>query len=374
VEFGNIIADCFNKVGRHGIVKLRKSDSPKTYVELIEGIQIERGYLSSDFVTSHESTSWIFENCRILIYPDIISSHIEILPIMDKIAKSGFPILILAKDVRDSALETILLNVQKDVIKAVVVRVPEVKDHSISILEDISIKTGGKIVSAIRGIKLSHVQIEDLGVADKVIVTNDYTRIIGGEGCIEEIAKRTKKIDAALESTKDIYESQKYRDQLAMLMGATAIVNVGGVTSQEADENLYGYYSALNSSQSAISYGALPGGALHLYLAKEKVLKIPAENKGEESGIKAVLESLDVPIVSLISNANLDSEQVLDKIRSYQSNSIGFNSEKGIIEDLIKAKIIDPADLIIKALEIALSHSKMFLETTMWADQKSLDT
>ena len=370
-NIGHIIAECLNKVGKHGIIKFTKSDSTETTIEIIEGIQFERGYISPEFVTSQDSTLWISEKCHILLYPHVISSHVEIIPLLEKAAQSKAPLLIIAEDVRDSAIETLLLNVQKGVIQSVAVKIPEIKNRGINILEDIAIKTGGKIVSSTRGLSLSRIDIRDLGVAEQVIVTEDYTRIIGGKGSVEEIKKRIKKIDKILDSTSDIFEAEKYRDRLAMLMGATAIVDVGGVTSQEADENLYGFYSALNSAMSAISYGAVPGGGLLLSLAQEKASKIVPENQGEAGGIEAILKSLETPLFCLIANSNLTPEQVSSQIRLQKSSHVGFNSESGNIEDLLATGILDPSKTLITALEVALSYSKMFLETTMWTDQKS---
>jgi chaperonin GroEL len=372
-DIGRIIAECLGKVGKLGIIKFKRSGFAKTSVETIEGIQFDRGYISPEFVTGQDSASWISDKCHILLYPGVISSLLEVLPLMEETAKSKSPLLIIAQDVREAAIETLLLNLRKGVIKAVAVGIPATDDGGISLLMDIAIKTGGQIVGPSTGLTLAHIDVKDLGVAERVVVTGNYTRIIGGEGGVEEIKRRTKQIDEALASASNVYEAEKYRDRLAMLAGATAIVDVGGVTLQEADENLYGFESALNSAMSGISYGAIPGGGVSLLMAKERVATIRPDDQAEKSGIESVLKSLESPLSCLISNSNLMPEQITDQIRLRKSSSDGFNAETGNIENLLTAGIIDPVEMLIKALEIALSHTKMFLETTTWADQKSLD-
>ena len=372
-DIGHIIAECLGNVGKLGIIKFKRSGFAKTSVEIIEGIQFDRGYISPEFVTGQDSASWISDKCHILLYPGVISSFLEVLPLMELSAKSKIPLLIIAQDLRGEAIETLLLNVRKGIIKAVAVVIPATDDGGISLLMDIATKTGGQIVGPSTGVTLAHIDLEHLGVAERVVVTGNNTRIIGGEGSVEEVKRRIKQIDEALASASNVYEAEKYRDRLAMLAGATAIVDVGGVTLQEADENLYGFESALNSVMSGISYGAIPGGGVPLLMAQKRVAMISSDNQAEKSGIESVLKSLESPLSCLISNSNLVPEQITDQIKLGKSSSDGFNAETGNIENLLTVGMIDPVEMLIKALEIALSHTKMFLETTTWADQKSLD-
>lgn len=368
---GQIIADSLEAVGKYGIILFERSESKDTRVETVEGIQFDRGYISVDFVTNPDTTSWNFDDCYILLYPKVISSYREIIPLMEKVVLSDRPLLIIAEDVRDEALDTLILNVQKNVIQSVAVKLPGLGNRGIELLEDIAIKTGGKIVSSSHGLSLSNIGIADLGKAENVIVTGENSRIIGGKGNINEIKARVKRIDETLESTSNAFEKEKYQERLAMLLGATAIVYVGGVTRQDVNEKFYGFGSAVNSAVSAISHGAVPGEGLTFFRAKEKVSTITPENQEEAAGIEGVLKSLEAPIDRLIKNSNLTTDQILDSIRMSQKSHIGFNIESGNIEDLIKTGIIDPASVLKTALDVALVHSKMFLETSSWGDQKS---
>lgn len=370
-DIGETIVECIDKIGKYGTIKFKKSESVETSFEIIEGIQLERGLLSPEFATNEESASIVFEKCNILLYPETISNHHEIVPIMEQTASSKVPLLIIAENVINEALETLLLNVQKGIVNIAAVKIPGIKEQGINILKDIATKTGGEIISPARGLSLSNVAVGNLGVADKVIITNDYTRIIGGEGNQEKIKKRVKQIDEILNSTSSIYETEKYQDRLAMLIGATAIISVGGLTPQEIDENFYGFQSALNSSISAISYGTITGGTTPFLFAQDRLAKIYSKNEGEALGIESIRKSLEFPISCLISNSNFIPNQVKKKIRDLNSLSMGFNAENGNIEDLSDAGIMDPSEVIMKALQVALSHSTMFLETIMWADQKS---
>jgi chaperonin GroEL len=369
-DIGHIITECLDKVGKHGLIKLVKSDSENTSYKIIEGIQFERGYISPDFVPRQNSAYWIYDNCYILLYPNVISNYNELMPILEKTCKAKIPLVIIAKDVIDSAMETLLFNVQKGIVQVIAVKIPAINNRSINLLDDIAIRTGGKVVSSSRGLKLSNMDIKDLGQAEKVIVTEEYTRIIGGAGNIDDIKKRINQIDELLESTSNIYEAEKCRERLAMLVGAFAIITIGGVTSQEVDERYYGYYSALNAAISAISEGVVIGGTLPLYLAKEKLSKITLTNQYEKCRIIAIKKSLETPLFQLISNFNLLPEDIVNKIPKKQSSTIGFNAESGIVEDLLAAGIKDPVQILITALEVARSHSKMFIETSTWADQK----
>ena len=369
-EIGGIIADCLNKVGKLGVIDFVKSDSQETQVEIIEGFSLDVGYFSSDFVTSENSTVWEFEKSGVLIYPYKISNHTELIPIMEQIADAQLPLLIICKEISESALDTLLLNVQKEVVRAVAITVPHLNSHWHEVLIDIAIKTGGKVISPTRGLILSNISIQDLGMADKVIVTSDHTKILGGKGTLSEIKKRIEKIDEVLLSKASSYESQEYRDRLAMLMGATAIVHVGGVTPQEKDENLYAFSSALNSAVSAIAYGVIPGGAISLYKAIERVSKIHSDDPGVVSGIEAVKKSLVLPLNCLIENCNLVPDDVVIKIEAEKSKPLFFNADREKIESFEDAMIYDPTDILIKALKVAMSHTKMFLETTVWADQR----
>ena len=370
---GQIIADSLEAVGKYGIILFERSESKDTRVETIEGIQFDRGYISVDFVTNPDTTSWDFDECYLLLYPKVISSYREIIPLMEKLVLSDCPLLIIAEDVRDEALDTLILNAQKNVMQSVAVKLPRSGNRGIEILEDIAIKTGGKIVSSSHGLSLSNIDIADLGKAEKVIVTGEFCRIIGGKGNVNEVKARIKRIDETLESTSSAFEKEKYQERLAMLMGATAIVHVGGVTRQDINEKWYGFGSALNSAVAAISYGAVPGEGLTFLRAKEKVSTITPENHEEAAGIEGVAKSLEAPIARLIKNSNLITDQILDSLRMSQENHIGFNIESGNIEDLVKRGIIDPASVLKTALDVALVHSKMFLETSSWGDQKSED-
>jgi chaperonin GroEL len=370
---GLIIADCLDKVGKFGIVTFERGESKDTEIEIIEGIQFDRGYISANFVTKPDVAYWDFEDSRLLLYPKVISSCNEIVPLMEKIAISKKPLLIIAEDVTDTALDTILLNVQKGIIECVAVKIPRFGSRGMDILEDIAIKTGGKIISSTHGLNLSNIGISELGTAEEIIVTNDYTRIIGGGGKESELKSRVNRLDKSLESCKSLFEKEQYQERLAMLIGATAIVRVGGVTYQDIEEKIYGFRSALNSAMTAIAYGAVVGGGLTLLKAKENVSKIMPGIHEEAVGVEAVLKCLVAPIRSLIQNSNLSLDDVMNNIPTTQDSNKGLDVENGTIADLEELGIFDSSAVLKTALDIALSYSKMFFESSSWTDQRHKD-
>lgn len=365
---GEVIAESFNAVGKEGIILFSESNSSDTNVEVTEGAQLNRGYISLDFVTNPEAAACEFDDCYILLYPKVISHHTEIIPVMEKVAATSSPLLIIAEDVEDAALDTLVLNAKKKSLNSVAVKAPGHGDRRIDMFEDLAIYTGGNVVSSNNNISFSNIEISDLGRAKKVIVTDKTCRIIDGACTHSELEAQVKRLRTAQDSASSAYEREITQERLAMLVGAKAIIYVGGVSKQDVVEKNYGFSSAINSTRSAIEYGAVPGEGITLFRAKEKLSSVTIENQEESDGFEAVMKGLEAPLNHLIKNSNLNRNEILQIIDKTQDNRIGFNIENGTKEDLIKAGIIDPTYVLKSALEFALSYSKMFLETSSWVD------
>ncbi|MEP7367404.1 MAG: chaperonin GroEL [Acidobacteriota bacterium] len=359
---GDVIAEAMVKVGKDGVITVEESKTMTTELATVEGMQFDRGYLSPYFVSDHERMECVLEDPYILIHEKKIGSMQEILPLLEQIARSGKPLLILSEEVEGEALATLVVNKLRGTINVCAVKAPGFGDRRKAMLEDISILTGGKAIMEETGLKLESVQLEDLGRAKRVTVDKDNTTIIDGAGAQTDIQGRIKQLRNQVEETTSDYDREKLQERLAKLAGGVAIIKVGAATETEMKEKKARVEDALHATRAAVEEGIVPGGGVALLraaLALES-LTLPGD---EQFGVTIVRRACEEPVRQIVVNCGTEGAVVVEKIKAQKNTNFGFNASSEVYEDLVKAGVIDPTKVTRTALQNAASIASLMLTT-----------
>ncbi len=370
-DIGELIAEAMDKVGEDGVITVEDSKTLETYVEFTEGMQFDRGYISPYFVTDAEKMEVELKEPFILITDKKLSAVRPLIPILEKVAQTGKPILVIAEDVEGEALTTLVLNKLKGTLMACAVKAPGFGDRRKAMLQDIAILTGGTVISDELGINLEDVTLEDLGRADIVRVKKDDTIIIGGKGKPEEIKKRIAQIKSQIEQTTSEYEKETLQERMAKLAGGVAVIKVGAATETELKEKKHRIEDALSATRAAVEEGIVPGGGVTLLRAKKVVEELMNKLDGDEKiGASIVYKALEAPIRQIAENAGYDGAVIVERVINSKDFSYGFDALKGEYVDMFKAGIIDPAKVTRSALQNAASIAGMLLTTEVLVVEK----
>ncbi len=359
---GNIIAEAMKKVGKDGVITVEEAKTMETTLEVVEGMQFDRGYLSPYFVTDPERMECVLENALILIHEKKISSMKDLLPLLEQIAKASKPLLIIAEDVEGEALATLVVNKLRGTLQCCAVKAPGFGDRRKAMLEDIAILTGGKAISEDLGIKLENVKIEDLGKAKKITVDKDNTTIVEGAGKTSEIEGRVKQIRTQIEETTSDYDREKLQERLAKLVGGVAQIKVGAATETEMKEKKARVEDAMHATKAAVEEGIVPGGGVALVRCIPALDKLKAEGD-EQIGINIVKRALEEPLRMIAQNAGHEGAVVVEKVKAHSNPNYGFNAQTETFGDLVEAGVIDPTKVTRTALQNAASIASLLLTT-----------
>jgi len=364
---GTIIAKAMDQVGKDGVITVEESKTMETSLEVVEGMQFDRGYLSPYFVTDAERMEVSLENALILIHEKKISSMKDLLPLLEQVAKMGKPLLIIAEDVDGEALATLVVNKLRGTLNVAAVKAPGFGDRRKAMLEDIAILTGGKVISEDLGIKLENVQISDLGRAKKITIDKDNTTIVEGGGKPADIQGRVKTIRAQIDETSSDYDREKLQERLAKLVGGVAVIKVGAATETEMKEKKARVEDAMHATRAAVEEGIVPGGGVSLVRAAKALEKFDVSKDGgdadEQIGVNIVRRALEEPLRQIVQNAGKEGAVVVERVRADKNDSFGFNAQTEEFEDLVKAGVIDPAKVTRTALQNAASIAGLMLTT-----------
>lgn len=361
-EIGKLLADAMRKVSKNGVITIEESKSRDTNIGVVEGMQFDRGYLSSYFVTDTDKMESVMENPYILIYEKKISNIKEFLPILQNAAESGRPLLVIAEDVDSEALTTLVVNRLRAGLKICAVKAPGFGDRRKAMLEDIAILTGGVVISEEKGLKLEQATLEMLGSAEKVTVNKDYTTVVNGGGQSENIQARINQIKAEIENTTSSYDKEKLQERLAKLSGGVAVLYVGANSEVEMKEKKDRVDDALCATRAAIEEGVVAGGGITYIRALDALKGVKGVNTDEQTGINIVERAIEEPLRQIVTNAGGEGAVVVDKVR-HGKDDYGYNARTDSYEDLRKEGIVDPAKVARVALENAASIAGMFLTT-----------
>ncbi|MBD3288480.1 chaperonin GroEL [candidate division KSB1 bacterium] len=358
---GNLIADAMDKVGKDGVITVEEAKTTETNLDIVEGMQFDRGYLSPYFVTNADTMETEFEEPMILIYDKKISVMKDLLPILEKVAQMGKPFLIIAEDVEGEALATLIVNKLRGTLKVAAVKAPGFGDRRKAMLEDIAILTGGRVISEETGFKLENTTTADLGKAKRISIDKDNTTIVEGAGKSEEIKARISQIKKQIESTSSDYDREKLQERLAKLAGGVAVLNIGAATEVEMKEKKARVEDALHATRAAVEEGIVPGGGI-AYIRAMKALENLKLEGDEKIGVNIVKRALEEPVRQIAENAGWEGSIVVQKVKEGEG-AFGFNAENEIFEDLMKAGVIDPTKVTRIALENAASIAGLLLMT-----------
>ena len=365
---GNIIAEAMNKVGKEGVITVEEAKSMETTLEVVEGMQFDRGYTSPYFVTDPERMEVVLEDPYLLINEKKISSMKDLLPILEQIAKMGRPLLIIAEDVEGEALATLVVNKLRGTLRVCAVKAPGFGDRRKAMLQDIATLTGGQVISEDLGIKLESVTAKDLGTAKRITVDKDNTTIVDGGGTREAIEGRVKQIRAQVEETTSDYDREKLQERLAKLVGGVAVIKVGAATETEMKERKARVEDALNATRAAVEEGVVPGGGVALLRCIPALANLKVE--GEEAfGVSIVKRALEEPVRQIANNAGHEGSVVVERVKNEKA-AFGFNAETEIYEDLTLAGVIDPTKVVRFALQNAASVASLLLTTEAMVAEK----
>jgi chaperonin GroEL len=359
---GKIIAEAMKKVGKDGVITVEESKTLETQLEVVEGMQFDRGYLSPYFVTDPERMEAALENAYILINEKKISSMKDLLPLLEQIAKSGKPLLIIAEDVEGEALATLVVNKLRGTLQVAAVKAPGFGDRRKAMLQDIAILTGGKAITEDLGIKLENVQIQDLGQAKKITIDKDNTTVVEGKGKHAEIEGRVKEIRSQIDKTTSDYDREKLQERLAKLVGGVAVIKVGAATETEMKEKKARVEDAMHATRAAVEEGIVPGGGVALARCAASLDKLKAEGD-EQIGINIVKRAITEPLRQIVENAGEEGAVILGKVLDSKEANYGFNAFSNEYEDLVKAGVLDPTKVVRTALQNAGSIASLMLTT-----------
>ena len=359
---GKLIAEAMEKVKKEGVITIEEAKGIDTYVEVVEGMQFDRGYISPYFVTNTEKMEAEFENPYILIYDKKINLIQDLIPVLEQIAKSGRPLIIIAEDIDGTALSGLVVNKLQGTIKVCAVKAPGFGDRRKEMLEDIAILTGGTVISEEKGYKLKDTDISKLGEAEKITIDKDNTTIVAGKGNKADIDGRIGQIKAQIETTTSDYDKEKLQERLAKLSGGVAVIYVGAASEVEMKEKKDRFDDALNSTRAAIEEGIVPGGGIAYLRAIKKIKNLKGENEDENTGIAIIIRTLEEPLRQIVENAGMEGSVVVQKVKEGKDD-FGYNARKGVYENLYEAGVIDPTKVTRVALENAASIAGMLLTT-----------
>ena len=360
---GEMIAKAMQKVGNEGVITVEEAKSLDTDVDIVEGMQFDRGYLSPYFITNAEKMIADLEDAYILLHEKKLSSLQPMLPVLEAVVQSGRPLVIVAEDIEGEALATLVVNKLRGGLKVAAVKAPGFGDRRKAMLEDIAILTGGQVISEELGIKLENVTPAMLGRAKKVVIEKEKTTIVDGAGKRKEIDARVGQIKAQIEETTSDYDREKLQERLGKLAGGVAVIKVGGATEIEVKEKKDRVEDALNATRAAVEEGIVPGGGIALLRAKKAVGKLSSENADIQAGINIVLKALEAPIRQIADNAGVEGSIVVGKVLENKSETFGFNAQSEEYVDMVNAGIIDPAKVVRTALQDAASVSGLLITT-----------
>src|SRR5882757_8198184 len=359
---GEIIADAMDKVGKDGTITVEEAKSIETTLEVVEGMQFDKGYLSPYFVTNAEAMEAVLENAYILIYEQKISSLKDLLPLLEKVAKAGRPLLIISEDVEGEALATLVVNKLRGTLQVAAVKAPGFGDRRKAMLEDIAVLTGGRLITEDLGIKLENITLDDLGKAKRVTVDKENTTIVEGDGKKADIQGRVAQIRRQIEETTSDYDREKLQERLAKLAGGVAVVNVGAATETEMKEKKARVEDALHATRAAVEEGVLAGGGVALLRCLGAIETVKPENDDERIGVDIVKRAVEYPTRALAENAGVEGSVVVQEVKRRKGND-GYNVSTGEYEDLVKAGVVDPKKVTRAALQNAASIAGLLLTT-----------
>ena len=362
VTIGKLIAEAMAKVKKEGVITIEEAKSMETYVDVVEGMQFDRGYISPYFVTDTEKMESVYENPYILIHDKKISIMKDLLPILEKAAQTGRPLMIISEDVESEALATLVVNKIRGSLKVVAVKAPGFGDRRKEMLEDIAILTGGTVITEEKGFKLEDATLQYLGESEKITVSKDNTTIVGGKGKKENIDGRVKQIKTQIENTTSEYDKEKLQERLAKLAGGVAVIYVGAASEVEMKERKDRFDDALNATRAAIEEGIIPGGGVAYLRAIDAIANLKGENEDQTTGVAIIRRALEEPLRQIVENAGMEGSVIVQRVREGKED-FGFNARTEVYENLFDSGVIDPTKVARVALENAASIAGMLLTT-----------
>jgi len=361
-EIGDLIAEAMEKVGKDGVITVEEAKGLETTLETVEGMQFDRGYVSPYFVTDPEKMEAVLEDAMILIHDKKVSSMKDLLPVLEKVAQQGRPLLIIAEDIEGEALATLVVNKLRGTLKVCAVKAPGFGDRRKAMLQDISTLTNGQVISEEVGFKLENAVITDLGRAKRIVVDKDNTTIIDGAGTEDKIQGRIKEIKSAIDSSTSDYDKEKLQERLAKLAGGVAVINVGAATETEMKEKKARVEDALHATRAAVEEGIVPGGGV-AFIRAQRALKPLKLDEDEQIGVDIIRRAIEEPIRMIVQNAGGEGSIVVEKVRASKDDAFGYNALTDVYENLVQAGVIDPTKVTRTALQNAASVASLLLTT-----------
>ncbi|HEX6575318.1 MAG TPA: chaperonin GroEL [Gemmatimonadaceae bacterium] len=362
-EIGDLIAEAMEKVGKDGVITVEEAKGLETTLETVEGMQFDRGYLSPYFVTDPEKMEAVLEDAMILIHDKKISSMKDLLPILEKVAQIGKPLLIIAEDIEGEALATLVVNKLRGTLRVCAVKAPGFGDRRKAMLQDIAILTNGQVISEEVGFKLENAVVTDLGKAKRIVVDKDNTTVIDGAGEDDKIQGRVKEIKAAIDKTTSDYDREKLQERLAKISGGVAVINVGAATESEMKEKKARVEDALHATRAAVEEGIVPGGGVALVRAQKALKNLKLDDTDEQIGVGIISRAIEEPIRMIVQNAGGEGSIVIEKVRNAKEANYGYNALTDEYENLVEAGVIDPTKVTRTALQNAASIAGLLLTT-----------
>jgi len=366
---GQILAEAMEKVGREGVITVEEGKSLETDLDVVEGMQFDRGYLSPYFVTDPETMECNLEEPLILLHEKKISNMKDLLPLLEQVARQGRPLLIVAEDIEGEALATLVVNKIRGTLNVAAVKAPGFGDRRKAMLQDMAVLTGGQVIAEELGLKLENVTVKDLGKAKTILIDKDNTTVIDGAGTKKDIEGRCNEIRSQVETTTSDYDREKLQERLAKLVGGVAVVKVGAATETEMKEKKARVEDALHATRAAVEEGIVAGGGVALLRAQKALDGLKTDNEEQEAGINIVRRAIEAPLRRIAENAGIEGSIVVDKVK-HQKGANGFNARTESYEDLIKAGVIDPTKVVRTALQNAASVASLLLTTEAMIAEK----
>ncbi|MCC6319141.1 MAG: chaperonin GroEL [Gemmatimonadaceae bacterium] len=372
-EIGDLIADAMEKVGKDGVITVEEARGIETTLETVDGMQFDRGYISPYFVTDPDKMEAVLEDAVILIHDKKISAMKDLLPVLEKVAQQGRPLLIIAEDVEGEALATLVVNKLRGTLKVAAVKAPGFGDRRKAMLQDIAVLTNGQVVSDEVGFKLENTVVTDLGRAKRIVIDKDNTTIIDGNGESEKIQGRVKEIRSAIDKSTSDYDREKLQERLAKLAGGVAVINVGAATEAEMKEKKARVEDALHATRAAVEEGIVPGGGVALIRAQRALKGLKLEEHDEQIGVDIIKRAIEEPIRMIVANAGGEGSIVVEKVRSSKDDAFGYNALTDTYENLVQSGVIDPTKVTRYALQNAASIAGLLLTTEALIVEKKED-
>jgi len=369
-EIGDLIADAMEKVGKDGVITVEEAKSSQTFLETVDGMQFDRGYISPYFVTNPEKMECELEDVYVLIYDKKISAMKDLLPVLEKIAQTGKPMLIIAEDIEGEALATLVVNKIRGVLKVAAVKAPGFGDRRKAMLEDIATLSGGKVISEEVGLKLENAVLGDLGKVKRVTIDKDNTTLVEGAGKKAAIEGRITQIRQQIEDTTSDYDREKLQERLAKLAGGVAVINVGAPTEVAMKEKKARVEDALHATKAAVEEGIVPGGGVALIRTLQALEKLKLSNSDEQVGVEIIKRAIEEPCRMIAANAGVEGSVIVEQVKKATSKNIGYNAAEGKIEDMVKAGVIDPTKVVRIAIENSSSIAGLLLTTECAVTEK----